>query len=216
MMSAPIRRTTARVAAGVLSLCLGGASVAACSSGSSSTTTSAPSVTSTSRARAGGTTSSTAGVVACATGELAGSINPRVLPPGAVPTGTHATTVALRNLSTRSCVLAGYPSLQLLDATGKKMTTRTVNGGRSSATDHPVAVVVIPSGQSGSFVVTYAAAPAGGGSCPPSASLQVTPPTNFDPLTVPVVLSPCNGGPLTVSPILSGADGVGGGTSVAH
>ena len=169
-----------------------------------------------SRAGAGESTSSTAGIVTCATGELAGSISPKVLPPGAVASGTHATTVALRNLSTRSCILAGYPSLQMLDAAGKKMATRTVDGGRSDVTDHPVTVVVISPEQSGSFVVTYGSPSPGHSSCPSSTSLQVTPPTNVDPLTVPVVLSPCNGGVLTVSPMLPGANGVAAGTSVAH
>jgi hypothetical protein len=201
-----------RVLAGVLAA---GALATACSSGaSSSTSTTArrPAVTTTTRptaatttTSAGGATTTTAasGTVACATSQLAAS-----LAGGNGAAGTIETTVALRNNSSRTCVLAGYPALQMVDAQGSAVPTKTVNGGSYAFTKWAQTVVSIAPGQSGSFNIGYSDVPMGSEtSCPSSAALRITPPANYDPLTVPASLAPCNGGTLVVSPILSGATG---------
>jgi hypothetical protein len=38
-------------------------------------------------------------------------------------------------------------------------------------------------------------------SCPTSAFLQVTPPNEFDPITIPMEIMACNHGELDVSPV---------------
>ena len=208
----PTTRATARAAGVVLGLLSVGSLVAACSSGSSSTTTTSRRATTTTRpaastttTAAGGATSTTATAAAatCTTGQLVAS-----LAGGNGAAGTIETTVALRNSSTTTCVLEGYPALQMVDATGADLPTTTVDGGHYSFTSSVPSVVTIAPGQSGSFAIGYSDVPSGSEtSCPTSAALQITPPSAHDHLTVPASLAPCSQGTLVVSPILTGATG---------
>jgi hypothetical protein len=141
--------------------------------------------------------------VACGTGQLSASLGG-----GSGAAGTIETTVALRNTSARTCVVAGYPSLHMVDARGAKVPTRTMDGGSYRSTSQAQTMVTLPPGQSGSFNIVYADVPRGSeASCPSSAAPQITLPSNYDPLTVPASLSTCNGGTLVVSRILAGATG---------
>ena len=205
--------TTARAARSVLGVLAMGAVAAACSSGSSSTattvrhatttTTSRPATSSSTTSVASTTTTSGPVPAACATGQLAATVAGSS---GAA--GTIETTVALRNTSATNCVLAGYPMLQMVDATGAALATKTVDKGSYSFTSQPSSPVTIPPGQSGSFNIGYSDVPTGTETtCPTSAALQITPPGVTGHLTLTASLTPCNGGTLVVSPILAGATG---------
>jgi hypothetical protein len=205
--------TAALVARSVLGVLAMGAVGAACSSGSSSTTTtvrhttttttSGPADTSSTTSVASTTTNTGPGSAACATSQLAATV---AGVNGAA--GTIETTVALRNTSATTCVLAGYPTLQMVDTKGAALVTKTVDKGSYSFTSQPAAPVTIPPGQSGSFNIGYSDVPTGTETtCPTSAALQITPPAVTGHLTLTASLTPCNGGTLVVSPILTGATG---------
>ncbi|HXW39361.1 MAG TPA: DUF4232 domain-containing protein, partial [Acidimicrobiales bacterium] len=97
---------------------VGVATAAGCSSSSSSSTTTSTRSTTTTSSQAGTTsstsgsspsTSAPAGLARCPTVDLVGSV---VGHGGAA--GTTEATVALRSTSASSCILGGYPGLQLL------------------------------------------------------------------------------------------------------
>ena len=154
---------------------------------------------------AGGTTTTvTSGTVACATDQLVPTVAG-----GDGAAGTIESTVALRNTSTHSCVLAGYPSLQMVDASGADLTTTTVAGGRYPMTSQPQTMVTVAPGASASFNIVFSDVPSGNETTLPDVggSLKITTPATFDPWTVHASLTPCDAGTLVVSPFLAGATG---------
>jgi hypothetical protein len=141
--------------------------------------------------------------VACATDQLVATVAG-----GDGAAGTIESTVALHNTSTRSCMLGGYPTLQMVDASGANMPTITVNGGRYPMTSQSQTMVTVAPGGWASFNIVYSDVPTGNETtCPTSASLKITTPATFDPWTVHASLTPCSGGTLVASPFLSGATG---------
>ena len=188
-----------------------GALLGACSSSpSSSSTTAAPSTTGASVTTSRPSTSSTAtsrpptsttaaGTTRCATSALSGSV---VGSSGAA--GTIETTFALTSTSRSTCVLAGYPGLQMLSSTGANLPTVVVRKGSYSFTAQPPTTVTLASGQSADFNVGYSDVPVGSETtCPSSATLEITPPNAFDHLSVTATLAPCAEGTLVVSPVFA-------------
>jgi hypothetical protein len=187
-------------------LVLGGGLVAACSSGSSTATTvrtSPPGANSTTTSRPA--TSSTApaastvppGPGRCPTTGLSGSVTGSS---GAA--GTVEVTVGLKSVSAATCVLTGYPGLQLLGPGGSPYPTNVQRKGSYPFTAMEPITVTLASGQSAYFNIGYSDVPAGGEtSCPTSTSLAVTPPDATDHLLVVAALAPCGGGTMVVSPV---------------
>ena len=176
-----------------------------CSSGSSTTTTGAGPTTPTTSASASTTSShpatstTAAGPTRCATSALSGSV---VGSSGAA--GTIETSVALKSTAPGTCVLGGYPGLQLLGAGGAALPTTVVRKGSYSFTSMAPTTVTVASGQSVYFNIGYSDVPVGSETtCPTSASLEVTPPNAYDHLVVAATLAPCGGGSLTVSPVFA-------------
>jgi hypothetical protein len=183
----------------VLALVLGPA-VSACSaastSGSASTTTAA-----TGRGPSTGAASTTTGPAttakSCPAGSLAGSVAGTS---GAA--GTIEITLVLHNTSTASCVLGGYPGLQLLDAAGAQLPTHVVRGGSYPFTNFAPGVVTLAPGAITYVNLGYSDVTTGAETtCPKAASMWVTPPNAYDHLTVTVTLTPCAGGTVVVSPV---------------
>ena len=209
----PTVRGAARVVGGLAGVLVISVVAVACSSkatSSTSTSTTRPAATTTRPAAAttttvaGATTTTvTSGTVACATDQLVPTVAG-----GDGAAGTIESTVALRNTSTHSCVLAGYPSLQMVDASGADLTTTTVTGGRYPMTSQSQAMVTVAPGASASFNIVFSDVPAGNETtCPTSASLKITTPATFDPWSVRASLTACDAGTLVVSPFLAGATG---------
>jgi hypothetical protein len=195
----------------VAAVALGGVALGACSSGSSSSsTTRAPastatsSTTTTSASSSSSSSSTTSGGPArCATPSLSGSISGSS---GAA--GTIETTVALKSTSATTCVLSGYPGLQMLDAGGANLPTNVVRKGNYSFTSMAPTTVTLSNGQTASFNIGYSDVPVGTQTtCPTSASIEVTPPNAVDHLVIAAMLAPCGGGTLVVSPVLSATGG---------
>lgn len=191
---------------------LGAVFLVGCSSGSSAPTTTAatnttapstaPSTTAATTSAStnpGSTTSVPAGETSCPASALAGAIAGSS---GAA--GTIETTVGLRNASTTTCTLGGYPGLLLLNAAGSALPTTVVRKGAFAFTAMSPTTVTLSPGASVYFNIGYSDVPVGGEtSCPTSAKLEITPPNAFDHLIIVATLAPCGGGSMTVSPVFS-------------
>jgi hypothetical protein len=111
----------------------------------------------------------------------------------------------MTNATPAACSLFGFVGMQMLDSTGNELPTRVVrNGGQLSSQAGP-SRFDLPGGQAATFTVSYGQVPAGSETrCPEAARLIVTPPDEFDNVTVEVNgfrLAPCNGGELDVTPM---------------
>jgi hypothetical protein len=101
------------------------------------------------------------------------------------------------NRSGTSCVLNGYPGLQLYGKAGRPIHT-SVQDDLSPA---PSEVTLAPGG-SATFLSTYSDVPSGR-PCPVSSVAQITAPGADASLFIPVVLAPC-GGVMHVSAVRAG------------
>jgi Protein of unknown function (DUF4232) len=119
----------------------------------------------------------------------------------------------LRNTSSASCKLAGYPGLQLLGDSGQRLPTTVVRAGSGAYLFPPVAAhrVALPPGAVGSFDLQYGDNPVGTAAtepyataCPAATDVEVTLPNAPDHAVVPASMAPC-GGQVLVSPMVPGA-----------
>ena len=95
--------------------------------------------------------------------------------------GTFELTFALRNSSTSPCPMDGYPSAQLLDASGTELPTHVVSGGNYQFTNFAPAPVLLAPGATAYFNLAYSDVPTGGETtCPTAAQIEVTPPHAVD------------------------------------
>ncbi len=119
----------------------------------------------------------------------------------------------LRNTSSVSCRLDGYPGLQLLDSTGRALPTTVVHAV-SGAYLFPAVVphsVALAPGAVGSFDLQYYASPVGAAAnqpyataCPAATQVEVSMPNTAGHSVVSASMAPCEG-QVVVSPIVPGA-----------
>ena len=177
--------------------------LAGCSSTSSpgaTTSTTATTVATSGSASTAGSTTTSSGAARCVSSGLSGTVAGSE---GAA--GTLEVTVGLKNTSSSSCTLYGYPGGLLLDASGNALPTTVVRGGSYHFTSSmsPTTVSLAP-GTSAFFNIGYTDVVTGSEtSCPSSASLEVTPPNDVNHLVVPAQLVVCNHGTLTFSPVFA-------------
>ena len=185
--------------------------LAACSSGSSGTpvptatvtTTVTQTVTATPRATASTTSSSAAASTACATSALAVQIG--VAQAGA---GQRFAPIILKNISTSSCTMLGYPGMQLVRSNGAKVPTDVVRVGSPKAKVHTLAPGASASSDMSFGVVATGSEPSGGACEPTAASVLVTPPNQTTALKTAWKLGPvCNKGRIAVNAFVPGSDG---------
>jgi hypothetical protein len=116
--------------------------------------------------------------------------------------GTNEVTFGLRNTSSATCVLFGYPGIELLGAGGAGIATNDVRGGVESFTDFPAADVSVATGATAYFNIGYSDVVSGGeSSCPTTTGIQVIPPNTTTELKVAGQFTVCNGGTVDVSPV---------------
>ena len=116
--------------------------------------------------------------------------------------GTFEVTLGLRNTSSASCPLQGYPGVQLLDATGNELTTTVVSGDGQAFTDFAPAPVVVGPEQSAYVNLGYSDVPTGSAtSCPTAAALELIPPGTSTALRVAGHFTVCDNGTVDVSPL---------------
>lgn len=117
--------------------------------------------------------------------------------------GTLETTVALRNVGPSSCVLEGYPGIQLADASGNALATDVARGGGHSFTDFAASPVVVAAGQSAYVNLGSSDVPVGTTPCEQAASLWLTPPGDVSHLVIGGSLTACDAGKVSVSPVFA-------------
>src|SRR5262249_26482893 len=167
------------------------------------TTTSARPTSTTGRATTGASTSSatttatTAASNRCHTNELKGSLGSPT--PGA---GNLYVPLVLTNTSTRSCVVAGYPGVSLLDAAGAQI--------EQPAQREPGfpenAVPLAPGGAASTVLHTTQEGIAPGPCWPTSAKIKVFPPNELEALVFPGEFKVC-GNAFTIRPLVAGTTG---------
>ncbi len=119
--------------------------------------------------------------------------------------GTIEVTLALRSTAAATCILGGYPGLQLLGSGGTDLPTTVVRKGSYPFTAMAPTTVRLSTGQSVEFNIGYSDVPIGSEtSCPTSTALEITPPDAFDHLTIAASLAPCAHGTLVASPVFAG------------
>ena len=123
----------------------------------------------------------------------------------------------LRNMSSASCRLYGYPGLLLLGGNGQALPTTIVRAvsGAYLFPRVPPHWVALPPGASGSFDLQYGDNPVGAQAnepyataCPTATQMEVTLPNASDHTVVPASMAPC-GGQLVVSPVVPGVQWLG-------
>lgn len=117
--------------------------------------------------------------------------------------GTFELTFSLRNSSSATCVMDGYPGAQLLTATGTSLTTTVVRGGSYTFSDFPPAPVTLVPGATAYLNLAYNDVPTGSGPCPTAGQIEITPPNATDHQTLTLQIMACNQGTLTVSPVFA-------------
>jgi hypothetical protein len=127
------------------------------------------------------------------------SLTPGMVDAGA---GNFHVTFTFHNNTNVSCTFFGFVGAGLLDAQNNGLPTNVVRGG-GFFPDHPTpTTVVVPAGGTASFQMHWEDVPVGNEtSCPTSAFLKVTPPDEFDPIIIPMMITACNHGELDVSPV---------------
>ncbi len=125
--------------------------------------------------------------------------------------------VSFKNVSTKSCALTGYPSVEMLGVARRPIPTEVTDGPSYIVPALPERTVTLAVGAEASFDVGYSDATGYGTAvCPTSAWVAVTPPDASQAITVPWRIQPYGGstiaklqcGQIAVSPVYAG-----GGTS---
>jgi hypothetical protein len=132
---------------------------------------------------------------------------------GGVAAGSVGQTVHFTNVSRHTCLLDGYPGMQMLNGAGKPIATEVHRGASVTVVSRPVRLVTLAPGGEASFDIGYADATGFGNErCPTSARVEVTPPNDYGHLTIAWALQPYGGdiphlecGLINVSPVYAGS-----------
>ena len=110
---------------------------------------------------------------------------------------------ALKNTGSATCHTYGWPGVQFLDSSGKKLPTTGFKTTSDKLGDTHATVLTLKPGEEASFRIVASDIASGGGSCPTTSGLQIYPPD--DTATVKVSLpgiEACSN--ITWSPLLPG------------
>ncbi len=117
--------------------------------------------------------------------------------------GTLFDTLQLTNVSTSSCILNGFVTVQLLDAGNAPLPTVNMPGGGMLSGFPGPSSFVLPPGASSQFVLAWSDVPVGSEtSCPAASHLALTPPGASAAVILdipPPAVAPCNGGTVYTS-----------------
>ena len=141
--------------------------------------------------------STTAASDRCHTNELKGSLG--TPSPGA---GNLYVPLVLTNVSSRQCVIAGYPGVSLLDAAGAQIEQPAGREPGFAANAVPLA----PGGAASTVLHTTQEGIAPGPCWPQSTQIKVFPPNELEALVFPGQFKVC-GGAFTIRPLVAGTTG---------
>jgi hypothetical protein len=108
--------------------------------------------------------------------------------------------IVVRNIGTRTCNIAGYPGVSLLDAAGTQI------GAPASREVLPTATVSLAPGAAAAALLHTTNGPIGGPCLAPSAKMKVFPPNELDAIVFPAVYTACGG--FIVRPFVAGTTGI--------
>jgi len=192
-----------RTAVIVLAACGSDNSAPAVGTTAAAITTTTAATTTTGRAPATTTSaattspSTTTATDRCHTNELKGSLG--TPSPGA---GNLYVPLVLTNVSSRQCVIAGYPGVSLLDAAGAQIEQAA---GREPG--FPANAVPLAPGEAASTVLHTTQEGIAPGPCwPESTQIKVFPPNELEALVFPGKFKVC-GGAFTIRPLVAGTTG---------
>jgi hypothetical protein len=118
---------------------------------------------------------------------------------GGAAAGTVTADLGFRNISTRACVVFGYPGLGLEDAHHRVKPSHVTWGSTVARRDPRPHRVVLRPGRAAFANMSYSDVPFGDELCRPSPWLEVTPPDERAHRLVPFGGLVCNHGHLTVT-----------------
>jgi hypothetical protein len=128
---------------------------------------------------------------------------------GGAATGHSISYFQLKNISSRTCQLLGYPGITLADASGNPIPTKDQRGSGFITNDQPPRPVKMAPGATGVFgLESHSCDAPGDHPGPTSASIQIIPPDETDHLTVKTGLALCQDQTLIVSPVRASKDQV--------
>jgi hypothetical protein len=118
--------------------------------------------------------------------------------------GTLEVTISLRNTTSATCTMNGFPGALLLGASGTALPTTVVRAGIYSFTNFPSALVTLAGGALAYFNLGYSDVTTGSETtCEMATQLEITPPNATTHGIVTASLAVCNRGTVTVSPVFS-------------
>ncbi len=117
--------------------------------------------------------------------------------------------IAFRNVSTSACRLRGYPSIQLLDSSGKRIRTHLNKGTSYTVQSTPETFVTLLSNGEALFDLGYTDSTGyGNEKCPTAFQVAITPPGTVKAINVAWEMTVYGGdiphlrcGEITVSPV---------------
>lgn len=118
--------------------------------------------------------------------------------------GLRVDTYLMTNTSQAACSLYGYVGMLMLGPAGNSMPTNVVRrGGDVAAIDPGPSLVVLQPHTAATFLAAWRAWESAGTTCAQASMLQVTPPDEYDHLTIPVTwgLAPCRQGEIDVTAV---------------
>jgi hypothetical protein len=119
--------------------------------------------------------------------------------------GNQAHAIVLTNGSSQACTVEGFPTVQMLSASGQSVATHQTDGNvpaGASISSTPSLVTIAP-GVGASFVIQWSDVPGGPQDCPSASELEIDLPGGGGTVTLAEAVDPC-GGDLYVSPVLAG------------
>jgi hypothetical protein len=190
-----MRRTSALAILPVAAVALLGSACGSDSSSADSTTTStAAAATSTSTTAAGSTSTTKAGTPACNTSQLSGELGPSNAGAGQV-----YNPLVVKNTSTTTCEVRGFPGVSLLDGSGNQLGDPATREGNEGA------AVVLKPGESASASLHTTNEGVGPTCTAPAAQIKVFPPNQTQALTISATYTACGG--FSVTTLVAGTNG---------
>ncbi|HXM58648.1 MAG TPA: DUF4232 domain-containing protein [Candidatus Dormibacteraeota bacterium] len=118
--------------------------------------------------------------------------------------GLRVDTFLVTNTGQSACSLYGYVGMLMLGLAGQAMPTNVVRrGGDVAGGDPGPSLLVLQPHTTAMFLAGWRAWEGAGTTCAAASMLQITPPDEYDHLTIPVTwgLAPCRGGEIDVTAV---------------
>ncbi len=190
-----MRRTSALAILPVAAVALLGSACGSDSKAADTTTTSTTAATTTSTTTKAGSTSTTkAGTPACNTSQLAGELGPSNAGAGQV-----YNPLVVKNTSTTTCEVRGFPGVSLLDGSGNQIGEPATREGNEGA------AVILKPGESASATLHTTNEGVGPTCSAPAAQIRVFPPNQTQALTLSATYTACGG--FSVTTMVAGTNG---------